>query len=60
MPAKFEVYKDKQGKCRFRLIAPNGETIASSEGYNSKASCMAGIASVKKNAPGAEITDQTK
>ena len=30
---KFEVYKDTQGQFRFRLIAPNGETIATGEGY---------------------------
>mgnify|MGYP001817851466 CR=1 FL=1 len=27
MPGKFEVYKDKGGKFRFRLKATNGQTI---------------------------------
>ena len=36
MPAKFEIKKDKAGKYRFNLIAPNGEIIASSEAYESK------------------------
>lgn len=51
---KFEVYEDKAGEFRFRLKAKNGEIIATSEGYKTKASCMNGIASVKKNAPDAE------
>ena len=47
---KFEIYKDKAGEFRFRLKASNGEIIATSEGYKSKAGCKNGIASVKKNA----------
>ena len=49
MPGKFEVYKDKGGEYRFRLKAANGQNILSSEGYKTKASCMNGIESVKKN-----------
>lgn len=56
---KFEVYKDTQGQFRFRLIAPNGETIATGEGYVAKAGCMNGIESVKENAPRAKIVDLT-
>lgn len=57
MPAtpKFEMYTDKVGKCRWRLKAPNGQIIATSEGYESEASCKNGIESVKKNAPIAEV-----
>ena len=53
---KFEVYVDKAGEFRFRLKARNGEIIAVSEGYKAKASCLNGIASVRRNAPEAEIT----
>ena len=49
MAGKFECYKDKAGEFRFRLKAGNGETILSSEGYKSKASCTNGIESVQKN-----------
>lgn len=56
---KFEVYKDAKGEYRFRLIAPNGEIIAVGEGYVDKAGCLNGIASVKLNAPKAEIVDMT-
>ncbi len=47
--AKFEIYKDKEGKFRFRLQANNGQNIIASQGYTTKTSCMNGIASVKKN-----------
>jgi hypothetical protein len=59
MAAKFQLYKDKKGEFRFRLVASNGETIASSEGYKAKDSATAGIESVKKNAPTAAIEDKT-
>jgi hypothetical protein len=49
------MYTDKAGKCRWRLKAANGEVIATSEAYESETSCKNGIASVKKNAPIAEI-----
>lgn len=52
---KFEVYLDKAGEYRFRLRARNGENIAASEGYKAKTSCMNGVESVRKNAPGAPI-----
>lgn len=55
---KFEVYEDKAGEYRFRLTATNGQTIAVSEGYKAKASCLNGVESVKKNAPDAEIVEE--
>jgi hypothetical protein len=51
--------KDTTGEYRFRLRAPNGEIIAVSEGYGSKAACKNGIASVKENASKAIIQDLT-
>lgn len=54
---KFEIYVDKAGEFRFRLKARNGEIIATSEGYVTKANCEKGIASVQKNAPGAPIEE---
>lgn len=44
---------------KFDLKAGNGEVIATSEVYNSEASCRKGIASVQKNAPIAAVEDQT-
>ena len=54
---KFEMYKDKAEEFRFRLKARNGEIIATSEGYTTKAACENGIESVRKNAPEAEIVE---
>ena len=51
MDGMFEVYKDQKGEYRFRLKAPNGQTLLASEGYKAKAGCMNGIESVKENAP---------
>lgn len=57
---KFEIYCDKAGLYRYRLIASNGESIAMSEdGYKSKNGCLNGIKSVSVNAPTAEIVDET-
>jgi uncharacterized protein YegP (UPF0339 family) len=60
MAGKFECYKDKAGEYRFRLVASNGETILSSEGYKSKASCTNGIASVQKNCANPDRFDMKK
>jgi uncharacterized protein YegP (UPF0339 family) len=59
MAGKFELYKDARGEYRFRLKAGNGEIIAVSEGYASKASAKNGIESVRTNAPTATVDDQT-
>lgn len=56
---KFEVYKDKAGEFRFRFKASNGQSMFSSEGYAAKASAIAAIESIKKNAPDATVDDQT-
>lgn len=58
MAGKFELYADKAGKYRFRLKAANGEIIAVSEAYESKASARNGIESVRKNTPEAPVVEQ--
>lgn len=55
---KFEMYQDKAGEFRFRLKARNGEIIGVSEGYTTKANCVNGVESVKKNAAEAEIVEE--
>jgi uncharacterized protein YegP (UPF0339 family) len=57
MAAKFEIAKDRAGKYRFHLKAPNGEIIAASQGYETKASAEKGIEAIKMHAPGAEVED---
>lgn len=49
---KFQVFKSSvNNQYYYRLKAINGEPILSGEGYTTKQSCLAGIASVKNNAP---------
>ncbi len=50
MAGKFEIFADKAGEFRFRLVAGNGQTVLTSEGYSSKAGATNGIDSVKSNA----------
>jgi len=49
MPGKFEIKAGKNGKFRFNLKASNGQTILSSESYDSRSGCEKGIDSVRKN-----------
>ena len=59
MPGKFVVKKGTTGKFRFNLLSTNGQVVATSEAYNSKASAMGGIRAVKNLAADAAIEDQT-
>jgi uncharacterized protein len=57
MAGKFELWTDKGGQWRFNLKASNGQVIATSEGYSSKAGALNGIESVKSNAAGAPTVE---
>lgn len=46
---KFVVTIRKNGEFQFNLKATNGQVILTSEGYKTKAACLNGIESVKKN-----------
>ncbi|MCR5014319.1 MAG: YegP family protein [Bacteroidales bacterium] len=46
---KFVITLRKNGEFQFNLKATNGQTILTSEGYSTKAACLNGIESVKKN-----------
>jgi uncharacterized protein len=60
MAGKFQLYTDAKGEFRWRLVASNGQTIATSgEGYKTKDSAKAGIESMRKNAPAAEVVEKT-
>lgn len=54
---RFEKTTTASGKFRFALKASNGQTIGTSETYESAASRDKGIASVMKNAPGADTKE---
>lgn len=53
--ARFERKKSSNNKDYFNLKASNGQVIGTSEMYESAAAMENGIASVKKNAPGASV-----
>jgi uncharacterized protein YegP (UPF0339 family) len=57
---RYERKPAANGKFHFNLKASNGQVIGSSELYSSEAARDQGIESVKKNAPGATIEDQTE
>ncbi|WP_314018569.1 YegP family protein [Stutzerimonas degradans] len=51
MSAKYEIFLGTDRQYYFRLKAPNGEKILSSEGYTTKANCQNGVQSVRINSP---------
>lgn len=55
----FQLKTAKNGQFYFNLTAKNGQVIATSEMYTTKAACENGINSVKENAPQADIDDQS-
>lgn len=57
--SKFERKTSSNGKPYFNLKATNGQVIGNSELYETESSRENGIESVKKNAPGADISDQS-
>ena len=60
MAAKFVLKRANNGKFHFNLQAANGEIIATSELYETKASAEKGIESVRMNAQRAEIDDRSE
>jgi len=54
------VIKETKSGVKFDLKAGNGEVIGTSEVYTTLAACKNGIESVRKNAPKANVEDQTK
>ena len=44
---------------KFDLLATNGQVILTSEVYEAETSCRNGIASIRRNAPEADLDDQT-
>jgi uncharacterized protein YegP (UPF0339 family) len=58
MPKKYQLYKDVNGKFRFRLRAENNKIVAVSQVYEQHASCLNGIKSIQMNCK-ADIEDLT-
>ena len=58
MAWKFEVYPDTRGEYRWRLIASNGQNVASSgEAFDSKANAKRAAENVRDNAGSASIVE---
>ena len=53
------IVKEAKTGFMFNLAAANGQVIGSSEIYSGKAACLNGVESVRKNAPAANLEDQT-
>ena len=56
---RFEIYKDKGGEFRFRIVATNGNVLASSEGYAAKASAQGAVDRIKSDAAAAAVVDNS-
>lgn len=54
---QFEVFKDEDGKYRFRLRAPDGEVLCKSSPFSTKEDCEERIELVRKHAPSAPIQE---
>lgn len=54
---RFEVFQDRQGDFRWRLRAANGEIVANSEAYVSKAGAHRSAERVSIWATGAPVVD---
>jgi hypothetical protein len=59
MDATIQIFNDKNGKFRFKLVNVKGDIIAVSESYTTKEKAMKGIESVKKNASLTLVEDKT-
>ncbi len=59
MAWKFEIYPDKGGEYRWRLIASNGQNVASSgEAFDSKSNAKRAAENVRDNAGKADIVEE--
>ena len=57
---KFQVTKTSSGQFRFNLVASNGQVVATSESYTRKQSALDTIESIRKNAAGAAVEDDSQ
>jgi hypothetical protein len=55
----FEIKETTAGKFHFVLKASNGQVVGQSQQYASKAAASGGVESVQKNAPEAELKDDS-
>lgn len=58
-PDRFKKKTSASGKFSFSLTSTNGQTVGTSQSYDSESGCSNGMKSVAECAPGAKIDDQT-
>ena len=54
---KFEIFQDKRGYFRFRLLARNGKIIAVSEAHMTRYGCNRAIESVRRITPSTAVEE---
>ena len=54
---EFQIYKDKAGEWRFRLVSNNGEIVAVGEGYSTRAAASYAVETVARIADNASRRD---
>ncbi len=54
---RFELYTGRDGDIWWRLKSPNGQVIASGEGYRDRASARKGIAAIRRYAHDAKLEE---
>ena len=55
---KFLIKTGRGGKTHFVLVATNGRVVATSETYESKESCLKGVAAIKRLAADAVVVEE--
>ncbi len=58
--ARFEIYKDKEDKFRFKLVTSGDESLLYSQGYTTKANCLNGVESVRRVTEYHNLIDDAK
>lgn len=56
---KWEIFKDKAGGFRFRLMATNGKNVIHTSAFKTLAAANEGLAAIKKTAKAASIVDES-
>lgn len=57
---RFELFEDRAGEWRWRLVHRNGNVVATSgEGYTRKHNALKGLRSVMRNAPDADVGEKS-
>jgi uncharacterized protein len=57
-PARIEIFQHQNGDWGFRLVAGNGETVVSGEGYTRKQDAVRGVREFKRMVAGADVVEK--